>query len=229
MSFFISPKDFEKLTKMQDKLNKLTCKTNFGHHDWLKMEFDWGLAIIDECMEVQGHLGWKWWKSSKNYKTGVTDANRKQLQLECIDLLHFMLSMSMQTGKPPRVMVPLGYTIDGCLTSIMAAALNGECDWWAWRTLCDHFGITSEEVVKVYTGKFALNTFRQEHGYNEGTYDKFWLVPEVSALFQEDNWWLEKVMAELDFQGKPHTVAAITAGLKNYYTHARNLSGGNGQ
>jgi hypothetical protein len=51
-------------------------------------------------------------------------------------------------------------------------------------------GITFDELYKLYMGKLVLNIFRQEHGYSDGTYVKFW----KDGL--EDNQVLEKIMAK---------------------------------
>jgi hypothetical protein len=51
-------------------------------------------------------------------------------------------------------------------------------------------GITFDELYKLYMGKLVLNIFRQEHGYSDGTYVKFW----GDGL--EDNQVLEKIMSE---------------------------------
>jgi hypothetical protein len=50
-------------------------------------------------------------------------------------------------------------------------------------------GITFDELYELYMGKLVLNIFRQEHGYSDGTYIKFW----GDGL--EDNQVLEKIIS----------------------------------
>lgn len=80
----------EKLLAMQDQLN------SYIHPEWKKQNFDWNFAIIDECREIKEHLGWKWWK--EGYQQGLTEQNRKQVQLEVIDILHFVLSIAEESA-----------------------------------------------------------------------------------------------------------------------------------
>src|SRR5690606_33861732 len=78
--------EVQTLLAMQDELN------TYVHPEWKKQNFDWSFAIIDEVREIREHLGWKWWK--EGYQVGLTEANRKQVQLEVIDILHFVLSLA---------------------------------------------------------------------------------------------------------------------------------------
>ena len=90
VKYNFSPEQIAKLLSMQDELN------TYIHPEWKSQGFNWNLAIIDECMEIHGHLGWKWWK--KDYQVGMTKENKKQIQLEVIDILHFALSQAGDWG-----------------------------------------------------------------------------------------------------------------------------------
>ena len=50
-------------------------------------------------------------------------------------------------------------------------------------------GMTVDDIYKLYRGKLALNEFRQESGYKEGTYKKEWLTRDDEGIpsFKEDN------------------------------------------
>lgn len=218
----LSKKQISQLSKMQDHLNQLACMVNFGHTDWRSMNFDWGLAIVDEVMEIHGHLGWKWWKGSQKYNVGLTLENKKQVQLEVIDILHFGLSKWMQFGKSSATMGEnLGYDLDGCLTFLIAS--NSKSNYFFWPVLfriCELVDLDASEIMDIYTGKYALNIFRQEHGYGEGTYQKQWLIPEVSIKYEEDNWYLEKIIETLDQEGQEVSVKTVTLWLEHWYRRA---------
>ena len=47
------------------------------------------------------------------------------------------------------------------------------------------------DLFKLYMGKNVLNTFRQNHGYKEGTYKKIWNGEEDNVVMQR---LLEKVL-----------------------------------
>lgn len=167
----------EKLLAMQDQLN------SYIHPEWKKQNFDWNFAIIDECREIKEHLGWKWWK--ENYQCGLTEQNRKQVQLEVIDILHFVLSCAAETGgiikaslytewlnngnqwNPSDLNEAVGYMLEECVT-------QSSNIYESWTTLAILSGLTTEQVIETYTQKFVLNKFRQDHGYKDGSYCKEW-------------------------------------------------------
>jgi len=49
----------------------------------------------------------------------------------------------------------------------------------------DAVGMSFDEVYRLYIGKNALNQFRQQHGYKEGTYKKVWNGKEDNVVMQE--------------------------------------------
>ena len=51
--------------------------------------------------------------------------------------------------------------------------------------LCNEFGLTFDELQKLYIGKNALNEFRQLNGYKDGTYIKIWNGKEDNVIMQE--------------------------------------------
>lgn len=52
-------------------------------------------------------------------------------------------------------------------------------------TCCRAFGLSLDELYRLYVGKNALNQFRQLHGYKEGCYRKLWGDREDNAVMQE--------------------------------------------
>lgn len=191
----------EKLLAMQDQLN---C---YIHPEWKKQNYDWNFAIIDECREIKEHLGWKWWK--EGYKVGLTEQNRKQVQLEVIDILHFVLSIACKDGISP-------YTITSWINNSNSWDSNGwdeDINWMmqnaitegpdifeAWHLLAVSAGLTTEQVIETYTQKFVLNKFRQDHGYKDGSYCKEWKDPLTGQL-GEDNEVLEILVNKLKAEG----------------------------
>lgn len=174
----------EKLLAMQDQLN---C---YIHPEWKKQNFDWNFAIIDECREIKEHLGWKWWK--ENYQCGLTEQNRKQVQLEVIDILHFVLSRVIadewfekdilrwfNEGAPWAEST----TMNEMVYCMLNEAVNHGVDICeCWTALAILSGLTTEQVIETYTQKFVLNKFRQDHGYKDGSYCKEWEVGFMPGL-----------------------------------------------
>lgn len=184
-----------KLVAMQDELN------TYIHPEWKTQGFNWDLAIIDECLEIHGHLGWKWWK--KDYAVGLHDGNLAQVKLEVIDILHFVVSSWIQSGdtryllenfNAAYVKHSTGYTVNNFLefAGKRRADMYGEC----WIYLAHSVGLTEQEILETYTQKYVLNKFRQDHGYKTGEYVKEWVSPD-DAMPYEDNECLAAIVADI--------------------------------
>lgn len=195
-----------KLCQMQDELN------SYIHPAWKDQDFDWYEAIIDECGEIKGHLGWKWWK--KDYQVGMTDSNRKQIQLEVIDILHFLLSGLIETQPSPEEIatifngsiVPTNYTLANAVDRMRFMACDGYYSAVQWSWMAQLVGLTEQEILETYTQKYVLNKFRQDHGYKTGSYVKIWreidpAPPEgsfgICYLDYEDNQVLANIVERL--------------------------------
>jgi dimeric dUTPase (all-alpha-NTP-PPase superfamily) len=192
--------EIQTLLAMQDELN------TYIHPEWKTQNFDWGFAIIDEVREIREHLGWKWWK--KDYQCGITEANRKQVQLEVIDILHFVLSLAGETCTDPervRTWLNRSYGADlvndmvpACTNMIFLVSCESADYFEAWNDLAVIAGLTKEEVLETYIQKFVLNKFRQDHGYKDGSYCKTWESKTtvdgwIASVYKEDN----EVLADL--------------------------------
>lgn len=205
-----------KLFQMQDTLN------SYIHPAWKTQGFNWGLAIVDECMEIHGHLGWKWWK--KDYQVGLTEGNRKQVQLEVIDILHFVVSSDIDQGYLDykeqisylNNTVTRSICLDQVIQGILCAVGNlAKFDYFErWVMLAHSVGLTKSQILETYTQKYVLNKFRQDHGYKTGEYCKEWNIRATQFLklegtgnstLMEDNQVLEAVVATLQ-QGNHSTI-----------------------
>lgn len=197
--------EVQKLFQMQDELN------TYIHPEWKKQGFNWGLAIVDECMEIHGHLGWKWWK--KGYQAGLTEENRKQIQLEVIDILHFVVSRWVEVDDPCGAQkfadvvngIELEYgDLSKQVSQLMRLTITGTGHpILLWTLLAQNVGLTKSQILETYTQKYVLNKFRQDHGYKDGSYAKIWHFDPDHEMFKgmpivtyiaEDNFWLEDVV-----------------------------------
>lgn len=211
------------LASYQDKLNQLMTKTNFGTTDWKEKHFCWGLAIEDECMEIANWMGWKWWKGVDKYQIGVTPENLAQIKIELVDLLHFGLSRWFQFDQPYSDMEDEGYGkfIPGispwaALWKLRRHAVkNSGLHWGAWYSLCCVCEFEAQEIWEVYVSKYALNIFRQAHGYGDGSYPKEWDV--LTHGLQEDNYYLEVAIKDCKVKGIPITAESITEELEYWF------------
>lgn len=176
--------------------------------DWVEAKYPYLLAVVIEGAEAIEHHGWKWWK--KQHK------DLPQLQMELIDIWHFMLSeiLLRNDADEAKAVTFLHHAIteskqldslhfDGKdypfkelellpqieLLIALAGARRIEVGLFSSiMSLCE---LDWNSLFSQYVGKNVLNVFRQDHGYKEGTYSKEWNG-------QEDNEHLVEILSQLD-------------------------------
>jgi len=184
----------EQLRNMLALQNQLNSKI---HPQWHAQKFPWSDAIMVEGTEALEHHGWKWWKQQL--------PNIAQVQIELVDIWHFALSIFLEKNAADvqraaddllnylgMVSTPNRATHSSArenLRAIVAAAASGKGHFngAAFVALLHATELSWDQLHKTYIAKNVLNTFRQDHGYKEGTYQKMWNG-------QEDNVVLEKLM-----------------------------------
>jgi dimeric dUTPase (all-alpha-NTP-PPase superfamily) len=214
-----------KLCTMQDELN------SYIHPEWKLQKFDWNLAIIDECMEIHGHLGWKWWK--EGYKTGMTESNKAQIQLEVIDILHFVLSAELSESSSEEYVWrgingthQLQWEIEPTIWAVQQEAVSyATYKMETWADLARFVGLTEQMILETYTQKFVLNKFRQDHGYKTGEYVKRWELQfagyDDAPVVLEDNEVLTHIVGDIKECGHDATSETLLYGQLQYWYDRR--------
>jgi dimeric dUTPase (all-alpha-NTP-PPase superfamily) len=181
----------QQLATMLELQNEMNTKV---HARWREQNFEWYRAIWVECAELLDHYGWKWWKK----QTPDVD----QIALELVDIWHFGLSLLLLKG----------YSVED-ITAIVEDEFSNPKSSGDFASDLEHFtertlstkdfdvsgfarlmvGINMDfETLYVgYVGKNVLNFFRQDHGYQDGSYQKQWGGVE-------DNEHLVEIVAQLD-------------------------------
>lgn len=181
-------------------LNKVLTMLRLQHEnnvvtqgaDWYAKGNSWANAIIAETGEYLESVGYKWWKQQ--------DIDIENAETELVDIWHFLLSdliepellfrQTSQFSFEDRVK-PLGqyiaFVVDGVeekplkpnteydknVTPFINAMLNRNPDTVKqFLRLCQRIGMSFDELYTRYVVKNALNRFRQNNGYNDGTYRK---------------------------------------------------------
>lgn len=163
------------------------------HSEWREQGFEWYRAIWIESAELMDHYGWKWWKHQK--------PDIEQVKLELIDIWHFGLSILLVNNTSIEAIaeqvtdalkVEADDDFKAALESFTAHTLS-EKDFSVslFVALLKGMDMTFEDLYSGYVGKNVLNFFRQDHGYQDGTYKKIWDG-------REDNEHLVELVAELD-------------------------------
>jgi dimeric dUTPase (all-alpha-NTP-PPase superfamily) len=198
----------KQLIVMLDLQNSMNIKVN---PDWVNAGSDWSLAAMMEATEAIDHHGWKWWKKQT--------PDMPQLQMELVDIWHFMLSQILEHSCEPdnaiiseallewieetNESVRTTYTFNNTvfetrnmslpeLLKVFAGSCgSGQIPAHLFLFILERSGMTTDDLYKQYIGKNVLNFFRQDNGYKAGTYQKLWFG-------REDNEHLTELMAQLD-------------------------------
>jgi len=176
--------------------------------NWTSARYPYLRAVVVEAAEAIEHHGWKWWKQQTR--------DLGQLQMELVDIWHFLLSeILLRNGADEdKARLYLETTIerqsatrslqfDGqeyslgdlelldLLQALIGTAAAGRIELALFAEIMSGCELGWQELYRQYVSKNVLNFFRQDHGYQEGTYRKIWGA-------REDNEVLVEVMATLD-------------------------------
>ena len=196
------------MLQLQQQLNDAT-----NGEDWEQgvtkngKVIDWKRCIYMECAEMIDSFAWKHWKSIHQ------DPDWANLQIEVIDVWHFVMSLALQEYRND---------FRGSLEELAAntsqlsayAALSEAAGGFASpealmtkieevmldvlvregfdleRLMVNFFelvrmsGLDIVTLYRLYVGKNILNQFRQDHGYKEGSYVKEWNGLEDNAVMK---------------------------------------------
>ncbi|MEH6637322.1 MAG: dUTP diphosphatase [Halioglobus sp.] len=182
----------------QALVNMLTMQHSMNtrvHENWAEQDFEWYRAAWIECGELIEHYGYKWWKKQ--------DSDLEQVRLEVIDIWHFGLSALFGDGKTVeqiateieaelQAYTPTGLGVREATEELALHCLQtrGFSPSRFWDLMIAS-GLDFEGLYAAYVGKNVLNFFRQDHGYQDGTYVKNWNG-------REDNEHLVELVAPLD-------------------------------
>jgi dimeric dUTPase (all-alpha-NTP-PPase superfamily) len=167
----MNPQQINIMLDLQDSMN---TKVNAN---WQAQGNEWYRAIWVECAELLDHYGWKWWKKQA--------PDTEQVALELIDIWHFGLSILLQSGTKPEVIVAQiqqqlviatdeqDFRLD--VEKFVAATLSDrQFHIGLFGRLMAGIDMSFEQLYRGYVGKNVLNFFRQDHGYKDGSYRKHW-------------------------------------------------------
>ncbi len=194
----LQPQQIDQMLQLQAEMNLKV------HPDWLQQHYPFLRAVVIEGAEAIEHHGWKWWKQQH--------CDLEQLQMELVDIWHFILSESLQRSQGDRAQAQtlllqglseqqLGF--DGqhyCLPELsllnklellIGLAAAGRFSVGLFAGLLNDAQLDWDGLYRQYVSKNVLNFFRQDNGYQQGTYRKNWDG-------REDNEHLVELMAALD-------------------------------
>ena len=181
--------------KMQAQFNEIV------NPDWKKAKNNWRRAIWTECAELMDHVKWKWWKDVS------APMDNRQALLEVVDIFHFVMSDRIIDGRKAVDLVNSyiwasrhTYATDRekklkQIEELATLCLDKQNFEAAFFQVVFALEIKLPDLLKYYLGKNALNKFRQDNGYKEGTYVKMWNAGSETI---EDNVALERILDGTD-------------------------------
>lgn len=168
---------------------------------------NWKRCIYMECAEMIDSFSWKHWKNIDK------EADWANLQIEVVDVWHFIMSLAIeqdaQNAKSgigaivsaiagvksfERILAKNSFFAEESeimekIEAIMLESLLKK-EFHLEKLVNDFFdlvvmsGLDLETLYKLYVGKNILNQFRQDHGYKDGSYIKVWNGEEDNVVMQ---------------------------------------------
>ena len=187
----------EQALSMLNLQNRMNAVVN---QDWLHAGYPFLRAVLVEVGEALEHYGWKWWKKQQ--------PDIEQVQIELIDILHFMLSEALiesngnQEVTAYRIVSQsnpnqIDIDFDGnqhklrpsdtrkLLELLGGLAASRRNSFPVLEACFESCGMDWDLATEQYISKNVLNIFRQDHGYKEGFYLKEWSGREDNVLLVE--------------------------------------------
>ena len=202
----------EKIKEMLDLQNKINEKV---HPHWREQNFEWYRAIWVECAELLDHYGWKWWKKQS--------PNQAQIELELVDIWHFGLSILLSNYD---IEESISLISEGMIDQRGSGKFRENLEDFTSNTLqtrsfdlkrfnqvMNDVGLTFEKLYVGYISKNVLNSFRQDKGYQAGTYIKDW-----GGI--EDNEYLIRLASKMDPKSENFSSELYTLMEKEYEAHS---------
>ena len=194
--------------------------------NWVAARYPYMRAVVIEAAEAIEHHGWKWWKKQ--------DKDLPQLQMELIDIWHFLLSEILlnEGGSETVALLRLTEQLETIEASqlvdfdakqynlasmdllaqlelLIALSAARKIELSVFAAIMGNCEMDWTELYCQYVGKNVLNFFRQDHGYQDGSYLKMWNG-------REDNEYLVDIMAELDANDAEYKDKLYSALRSNY-------------
>ena len=217
------PAKLEEMFALQKKLNDDTNGINWelGINKFDK-EINWLRCIHMEVAELIDSTPWKHWKN-------ISDApDINNIHIELVYVWHFLMSYILQETNIPKAVsmvnthciyeavdiedmdIKLVVKEAEKLSYIAFAIETGNMPQFSgverfidqFFRCCKISGLSFNWLQKLYIGKNALNKFRQDNGYKEGTYIKVWNGKEdnevmIALLDNMESSSFEEVYSEL--------------------------------
>jgi len=196
------------MMQLQDSLNNATNGENWTNGVTKTGNIiNWRRCIYMECAEMIDSFTWKHWKDLS------AEADWDNLQIEVIDVWHFIISLAIEDysknlkGQVEDLAIDVSQLesfskidvsssvfasqdeVIAKVEDIMCLVLSKE-KLDLEQLISDFFdlvimsGLDLNSLYKLYVGKNILNQFRQDNGYKDGSYIKVWAGEEDNVVMK---------------------------------------------
>ncbi len=170
-------------------------------------KINWRRCIYMESAEMIDSFGWKHWKGI------AQETDYANLQIEIVDVWHFVMSLLLEFNNQSRSIEELATDIVstpqyqkllsakipefaaddalmGKIENVMRLSLIPVSPEMMGASIEEFLelsfmgGLNLEQLYRLYVGKNILNQFRQDHGYKDGSYIKMWDGMEDNAVMK---------------------------------------------
>ncbi|HHH19691.1 MAG TPA: dUTPase [Campylobacterales bacterium] len=194
------------MLKLQQTLNDATNGTNWEEGITKNgKRIDWRRCIYLEAAELVESYPWKHWKNID------ASPDYENIKIELVDIWHFVMSEALRLyaieergsietlAANIETMQEYATLREGTIEQRDDYAQIALVEEMIKRLFCSddideltesflyvasQLGLTLQTLYALYIGKNILNTFRQDHGYKEGTYLKEWNGIEDNVIMQ---------------------------------------------
>ena len=167
---------------------------------------DWKRCIYLECAELIESYPWKHWKNID------AQPDYDNIKIEAVDIWHFIMSQGLEDYKVKKLgsiedlsqaiqilenyntfTLPFKATnknhyeqieiVEKLMKTLFCEGSTEEL-MHRFIDVAIQSGLNLDTLYQLYIGKNILNTFRQDHGYKEGSYIKIWNDEEDNVVMQ---------------------------------------------
>ena len=182
---------FELQRQLNDHTNGVIWVDGFTKEN---RNISWYRCIYMEVAEAIDSFNWKHWKSIN------TEPDWANIRVELVDIWHFIMSESIRfkdesyANKYLKLKPQGDFNVEVLINTLekmlsLSVASNIDPKIINIRDITDLFftaisqvDMGIEELYKRYVVKNQLNSFRQRHGYKDGSYIKLWNTIEDNVV-----------------------------------------------
>jgi hypothetical protein len=165
-------------------------------------EINWRRCIYLEGAELIDSYPWKHWKNIN------AQPDYENIKIELVDIWHFVMSEILRVNALEHKLSldELAFKIEEAIKDLRVQKEENFykeieaiekflaklfCNFETidftknFFEICYKLDLDFDTLYKLYIGKNILNSFRQDHGYKDGTYIKVWNGKEDNVVMQE--------------------------------------------